>query len=508
MATSLNFEQSPLLASLHGLVPQPDADVRRALCGQLIKALDQYYAHLPQKRAGFAIDPVRQLQLLQASDGRGFLRTVLRIISGLRDRHTTLTLAQPWTSLVAYVPFILERFYENGQPRYVVTKQLFGFEELPVGTEVTHWNGVPLERYVQTLAATNQGANWGAQIQLAVSNLTVQPLSFMLMPQEDWVTLSYIDSKGGLRALTTPWRFFSTAAAATGRSGVSRGGILQGIDELTQMTNDFRRTTQTRSNLTSPSLETEGFVRYGVLKAGGRKSGYLRITSFNVPDADAFIQRMEQILAGLPQDRLVIDVRGNPGGLIPAGQRLVRLLTTKPVVHSPIAFRNTASILELCTIRRDWFEPWIPSLQVQLQTGEQFSQALPIVPVTDGSRYHYPGKVVLITDGLCYSTTDFFAADFRDNGIGTIVGVDDATGGGGANVVGWNFLAQEMGATNPGQMPPGYDFNIALRRSLRTGASHGIPVEDLGVPADIRYRMTRADVLENNQDLLAFASTL
>ena len=41
---------------------------------------------------------------------------------------------------------------------------------------------------------------------------------------------------------------------------------------------------------------------------------------------------------------------------------------------------------------------------------------------------------MLITDALCYSAADIFAAGFQDNGLGAIVGTDAHTGAGGANV--------------------------------------------------------------------------
>ena len=44
------------------------------------------------------------------------------------------------------------------------------------------------------------------------------------------------------------------------------------------------------------------------------------------------------------------------------------------------------------------------------------------------------GPVVLITDARCYSTTDIFAAGFQDHKVGTILGTDNNTGAGGANV--------------------------------------------------------------------------
>ena len=116
----VNYTQSPLVASLRGITPQPPADVRRALCAQLITGLDQYYVHLPQKRAAFAIDPVQSLRLLQSSDGSGFLRALLRTIAGLHDRHTTLKLAEPVPNVGRYQvahPDVGERQREYVQPK-------------------------------------------------------------------------------------------------------------------------------------------------------------------------------------------------------------------------------------------------------------------------------------------------------------------------------------------------------------------------------------------------------
>ena len=50
---------------------------------------------------------------------------------------------------------------------------------------------------------------------------------------------------------------------------------------------------------------------------------------------------------------------------------------------------------------------------------------------------------------------------------------------------------------------------MALRRTLRVGKRWGgQPVEDLGVIPDVRYRMTRRDLLDNNADLMEKAGEL
>ena len=73
---------------------------------------------------------------------------------------------------------------------------------------------------------------------------------------------------------------------------------------------------------------------------------------------------------------------GNPGGLITAGQKLIRMLTTREVLRpSPLAFRSTVQTQRLGS----WpeFEPWRFSLDLQEVTGDDFSQTLPITTYGD-----------------------------------------------------------------------------------------------------------------------------
>jgi C-terminal processing protease CtpA/Prc len=145
---------------------------------------------------------------------------------------------------------------------------------------------------------------------------------------------------------------------------------------------------------------------------------------------------------------------------------------------------------------------------MHLETGEIFSQGFPLTQTTLGPRGVYNGKVVLIVDALCYSTTDFFAAGMQDNGLATIIGVDPVTGAGGGNV--WNhdllqqFAAQAGGPTV--RFPRNIEIDVAIRRSIRVGPNEGLPVEGLGVFADVPYQMTARDVLSNNEDLINFST--
>src|SRR4029077_5220760 len=57
-------------------------------------------------------------------------------------------------------------------------------------------------------------------------------------------------------------------------------------------------------------------------------------------------------------------------------------------------------------------------------------------------------------------------------------------------------------------LPGGASMRVAIRRCTRVGTRSGIPVEDYGAASDIRYLMTKEDVVGNNTDLIAAAPNI
>ena len=166
-------------------------------------------------------------------------------------------------------------------------------------------------------------------------------------------------------------------------------------------------------------------------------------------------------------------------------------------------------------------DPWKNSINISRQTGDIYSLSFPITPIepplkSDFVERIFAGPIVLITDALCYSAADIFAAGFQDHKVGKILGVNRNTGAGGANVWSQGLLRTLMDyersedEENPFKtLPKGCAMRVAVRRTLRQGTlQKGLPVEDLGIQPDKVHKMTRRDLVDNNADLLAEALKL
>ena len=193
-----------------------------------------------------------------------------------------------------------------------------------------------------------------------------------------------------------------------------------------------------------------------VVPIAGRDDGYLRFWSFELSDDDGFLAEVVRLLGELPQDGLIIDLRGNPGGLIWAAERLLQLFTPSqisPTRFSIIASDLTRAMSDAPQNRRS-LSPWRRTLLDAIGTGELYSQS---VPITAFERCNdigqvYGGPVIAVVDSTTYSAADLFAAGFADNGIGMVVSVGRATGAGGANVW-WADTLNSVLAGTPQQLP-------------------------------------------------------
>ena len=465
------------------------------------------------------------------------------IFHSVHDLHTNYLLPMPYGDKVAYLPFLIEEYRDKGVSHYVVAHIVEGYSApgFEPGVEITYWNGIPIDRAVDVNAARFAGSNPAARHLRGVESLTLRSLRIHLPPDEEWVTIKYVGLDGVERELTEKWLVVTNLPPFVPETDgitteMAANGLDVGADELSRAKRMlFKPETIAQQQFVEatgapPAAAAEdadsipttmpGVFRARKVETESGTFGHLRIFTFSVRNPGPFVDEFVRLIELLPQNGLIVNVRGNGGGHIFASESSLQTLSPREIEPEPLQFINSGLNLRIC--RK--FEgnpaidlgPWVKSMIQALDTSEVFSSAFPLTP-TDmanavGQRYH--GPVVLVTDAGCYSATDIFAAGFQDHDIGKILGVDDNTGAGGANVWTHTLLKQLLDAdpadtTSPYKpLPKGAEMRVAIRRTLRVGRLAGTPLEDLGVTPDERHDLTRDDVLHGNVDLLNHAGKL
>ncbi len=537
------------LAGARGLTP---AD-RRRIVEQALVLMEQNYVHLPLKKAMHAVEPLQRLRLLlhrleETEPDRlppevEFHREMTEIFMSVRDLHTNYFLPAPFAGQVAFLPFMIADFVEGNLRRYLVVRVASGFSHptFVPGAEVLYWNGAPISRAVWANAQRFAGSNLEARHARGVATLTTRPLLRTLPPDEEWVIVRFRTAAGDAEELRFDWMVGTPPPMATGEASEALDDALfataRAVDVELEVLHRTRaalfrprvvraaeraRVTVRATDSGGESLPTTlpGVLRARPVETPHGRFGYIGIRTFST-NPDPFVAEFVRLAEALPQKGLIVDVRGNGGGIIFAGEQLLQVFTPRRIEPETLQFINTPVNLRMC--RRHGSDspivdlsPWVPSIERSIETGAVFSNAFPISSPEAcnrvGQRYH--GPVVLITDALCYSTTDIFVAGFQDHAIGPILGVDGNTGAGGANVWDHPLLSALFAQPAPDPaspyepLPNGSSLRVAIRRTLRVGARAGTPVEDIGVVPEHRHLVTRNDLMRDNIDLFAAAAAL
>jgi len=511
---------------------------RLRILDQVILLLEMNYVHLPLKRAMHAIDPVQRLKLLKfrletkhrMEDEMQFHKRLLEIFSSLRDIHTRYLLPSPFKNRVAFLPFLVEQYFDtdrkgNRSEKFLVsriaTKQFRSATEssreaaaFKPGVELLYWNGVPVHRAIEINGEIQSGSNLDARIARGLDSLTIRPLNTSLPPDEEWVDITFRDLKRKVRTLRQHWLVYRTLATPRPKKSRNRRAA---VDIQKTRINQVRREMFAPRNIPGHKGYEDVFysqVRTVHLKGlGEQKVGYIRLFSFDT-DHEPFVKEFKRVITdeGFPQDGLIIDVRGNGGGKIRAGERLLQLCTARRIKPEVFEFINTPLNLEICrTAPKDsGLARWVDSISEAVATGATYSMGFPLTSdemANDIGQVYY-GPVLLITDALSYSTTDMFAAGFQDNEVGEILGTSDNTGAGGANC--WEFddlikNSRKVPRSPFKPLPRDTSLRVAIRRSIRVGEKEGRPLEELGITPNQRYYMTKLDLIGHNDDLIAEA---
>jgi hypothetical protein len=386
-------------AGLKNLTPSD----RETICDQAALMIEQFYAHLPFKRARYAIDPVQRIRLLRARLGQissdlAFHSELLQAFAELRDVHTSYRLPPPYSKTIAFLPFFLQIYFDRKHHRrFLVTNVLPGFTHpsFQAGVEVTQWNGMPVRRAVDLLAEHIPGGNPAAKFLRGMMRMTVRSLASTLPPDEEVVFIRYLAREGSAEEhiIQLPW-FAGSGMGTDLRESISNSvceplkdfaivrKVLWCPDEwkqeqtlYAQRTRSAQRTPyaqqspyaqQTPSKQVAPLTsalpdvfqfqhsggapdQLHGAIEPSLLARADKRFGYVKIKTFE-GDADSIFdefKRILQLMQSAAPDGLILDVRSNAGGDINAAERLLQLLTPAAITPAQFHFANTPAMQDV-----------------------------------------------------------------------------------------------------------------------------------------------------------------
>lgn len=518
------------------------AEQRHQVADTFIDLIEGLYVHLPLKRAMYGKDPVQRLRLLRqrsgAISGSAFHAELSTILTDLRDAHTRYVGPDDLKGKVAVLPFMVETFGPSDAPRFIVSNVIEADDLIPEdfvpGVEVLWWNGVPIERAVESYSDKETGGRSDARRARALESLTFRALQYGLPHHEYWLHIGYRTLDGVNNETRIDWRVVDTSRPGEAETAATHPEAAFAADPAAEAVRRAKKLLFAPSvwyehhmaAATPVDLETspaegewitgvfQDSVAAKVVDVDGSRFGYLRLWSFDLTDDDGFIAEVVDLLHVLPNRGLIIDLRGNPGGLIWAAERLLQLFTPHEI--SPVGFSMLATDLTRAMAEapqnQTSLEPWRRTLRTAVANGEPYSRSVRLTPpsLCNNIGQYYGGPVVAVVDANTYSAGDLFAAGFVDNRVGTLVSIGEATGAGGANVWSPPHVHRALAGTEYPikPLPNGIGYTISFRRAVRSGSAGGGVIEDVGIPGHFRYEPTLEDLTSGNTGLIAFCAAL
>lgn len=490
---------------------------RQTILDQAILIFDHLYPHMPFKTEIYNFshpaDYIRR-EIQPALETLGEMEFHSRLISAfslVRDAHTLYGLPSPYRGAMAFLPFQIRPYLHHKTGwRFVVSSVMssqpdggFGHPFFGAGAEITGWGAFDTLAHVERTEAHLPGGNYFASFARGSMHATLRPLVYIQPPFPDELPDALIRyrplGQEEIRSIRFPW------AVATGFGPAA--GLLSTVYSISPATaitgacgkflhhradlRDDRKSLQSQdSNVVSSIPEVFDFQYTGGPRQKGfidladlidphhpeARFGYIRIKAFsNAASAPGFtdcmvdeFRRIVTLMDKVAPDGLVIDIRNNPGGDVPAAERMLQMLSPQRVEPALFHLANTPAVLEILRnlkasiseqlavcddVKRAEalaeLEAWLDDADgTPLPDGPRLTSGRPLTDPASanaiGQIYHGRG-VALLINSLTYSAADIFAAGFQDHGVGIVIGTSMVTGGGGGNVWTHHDLLNKIG---------------------------------------------------------------
>jgi tetratricopeptide (TPR) repeat protein len=411
---------------------------------------------------------------------RAYNMTLADVLARLHDPGTVYRFSDGEAQTVATLPFsLVECLAKDHRRRFVVDTSVGG---PPIGAEVTHWNGVRIDRAVDIRASHIAARSLEARRLRAVASLTHRPRGLLAPFSEEDVVVGcrYLEDDADVRVDWEPAARYEARADIPGR-GAGLWSIDPLIDAITRIREPGRGmpTTLVRENIT-----------------------VLRIPSFAVARADALANFVQEQLLGLRSAGLVVDLRGNGGGSLVAAELIVQLLAGRSVDPPTFEVRGTEYLRRILAADHD-LEKLRPG--DALPNAETHAIRVHLAPETDASTSR-PDRVLLVVDAGCAGATEFFIARFVDLNLGPVLSSSRRLaliGGVTCDVA----RPSRHGLRGFPPQPVAASIQVTIARLLR-GGRDGRSLQERPVVPDEIYFPTRGDVTGDEEGLFDLAQRM
>lgn len=492
----------------------------------IAEALQLYLGELHSNRPVYlnrtGNDPLPELQKLQENVQNystvGFHQEVIRIFNLIDDRHTTYKSPSPLRQSVALIPFTMQEYYASPEEEVKILISEIAvdadMEHLEVGTEIVSWNGVPILEAVKIRGELGFGTKDSVRFVRGLRRLTMRELSSHLIPEEDEVVVGFKNRYGEYQKTTICWLYASLPLPVA----LAQQGLIFNNSILSEFQPPGVGLTTLPGRRIIPVIPSQRIhLSAEVVNTTNGEVGVLKMFDFTVANATEWFGEVVRLIFSMPLTGLVIDVRRNRGGRGEVCQIVSQLFTTNKISPVQIRLRNTEKLaaisarfpnpLEANTTR-------IARIQNEMLAAQNGAEYLPsydagITPLANSfPALSYPAPVVLLTDAETYSCGETIVANFIENGVGIIVGVDETTGGGAAvplNNIQISTLLPEFPILN---LPPSVYLRTASVQITYNNTEERETWEWEGIPPKMRYYRTKQDIIEEDNDLFEYIAKL
>lgn len=484
--------------------------------------------------------PVGKLKKLQGRSGKlqnfEFHKQVTEIYAKLLDGHTTYTAPDPLGATFAFLPFdVIDVYPRKSAIQFlvslVVDETFLKDANFEVGAELLEVDGEPTQKVVELLGKLYDAPDAPVKLGLGLYLLTNRNLRRNIFPEQDEVVLKYKTTTGDVRSITMSWEYQIPRRTSKKKESATE----ETSSEFSWI--KFKRPFHQRHTPLKSPNHTSRTRDLGIVSAEDQSEpkkkstsinvpstlqdhisalaltpevGYLEVKDFSFPTDVNGSDALATVIQQLPKDRLILDLRDNPGGFALNVKILHEMLSENELHAVPFQMRASKRIEDMVRsnklgkLAKGFISGLVSAILSARRVRARMTgpmQGIFISPFLNVFRLQdqvFSGKYVTLTNHDCYSACELFTALQIDLGASEVIGIQESTGGGFSTVVQYKDLKKLFPTVFKTRLPKGVEFSTSFQRFFRTGWNTGAISESVGVEVNAIYKRSKEDLIDDS----------